>query len=657
MIAYGTIDDGTFPPEHLGFLLGLAKDSDQEIRSSVLSGVRRLRDARAIETLQHVLRSGGESAEVREAALAALVGMSAIAPGDVAALHPGNRGAALTSLQFFRGDPRAITIATEVYLNPAEDPDLRGRAAAVLAEIGGLPEPFRTVAMSPEATEKLRLQALDFLGRTAAASRDPRIGADLTRLFVDPRQGTRLRIAALRAARDVKNLASEVVWRLLADKDPEIQLAAIDLIRTIAPAEEGQERFRALFQQGVTDPRVRLQVFRLGYGNPGRERFIDELLAALGDPQEEIGREATAQLCGMASEQRVRAALRSSLRSRDRPSSVRSAAARVLATCSAPAIEAQREDLDAIFSLLASGNGRAWSEAFEAMGAFGDARSIPFLDEVLHDPASPIGKRSGALWALSGLGSPACPLLIEAFEGPDEALRYEVDRDLTYVAESGELSDAAVRSVIASVGRGGLGSWSVRHLVSWGDLRAVDPLIVELARSNEKTTAFLNQALVQITGVDFGLDASAWRAWRETAGAPGRGPATQPDLPTPGDQEFLAASDRFEARGQIFRADVQFYRDSMPRNPPGLNAWFVTAKILSTSGAAVPDDLLVDRLWFQEGDRVVTSANFLIDSESSIKAALQSFAPSPPSSAAPRGAGPRAPASPAPRPSGAGHVH
>ncbi len=56
----------------------------------------------------------------------------------------------------------------------------------------------------------------------------------------------------------------------------------------------------------------------------------------------------------------------------------------------------------------------------------------------------------------------------------------------------------------------------------------------------------------------------------------------------------------------------------------------------------------------QEGDRVVTSANFLIDSESSIKAALQSFAPSP---APPRGAESRVPGSPAPRPSAPTHVH
>src|SRR5262245_47259463 len=58
----------------------------------------------------------------------------------------------------------------------------------------------------------------------------------------------------------------------------------------------------------------------------------------------------------------------------------------------------------------------------------------------------------------------------------------------------------------------------------------------------------------------------------------------------------------------------------------------------------------------QEGDRVVTSANFLIDSESSLKAALQSFSPTPAPSAAPSGAPPR-PGAPPARPSPSGHVH
>jgi len=63
----------------------------------------------------------------------------------------------------------------------------------------------------------------------------------------------------------------------------------------------------------------------------------------------------------------------------------------------------------------------------------------------------------------------------------------------------------------------------------------------------------------------------------------------------------------------------------------------------------------------EEGERVVTSANFLIDSESSLKAALQSFAPTPSPGAAPRGPGTAPPASPSPRrptpaPAG-GHQH
>jgi membrane fusion protein, copper/silver efflux system len=58
----------------------------------------------------------------------------------------------------------------------------------------------------------------------------------------------------------------------------------------------------------------------------------------------------------------------------------------------------------------------------------------------------------------------------------------------------------------------------------------------------------------------------------------------------------------------------------------------------------------------QEGDRVVTSANFLIDSESSMKAALQSFAPSPTPLPAPGGTASR-PGAPSPRPSSPAHVH
>jgi multidrug efflux pump subunit AcrA (membrane-fusion protein) len=58
----------------------------------------------------------------------------------------------------------------------------------------------------------------------------------------------------------------------------------------------------------------------------------------------------------------------------------------------------------------------------------------------------------------------------------------------------------------------------------------------------------------------------------------------------------------------------------------------------------------------QEGDRVVTSANFLIDSESSLKAALQSFSPTP----APSGAPVASPSRPGPSPSPSApsrHVH
>jgi hypothetical protein len=58
----------------------------------------------------------------------------------------------------------------------------------------------------------------------------------------------------------------------------------------------------------------------------------------------------------------------------------------------------------------------------------------------------------------------------------------------------------------------------------------------------------------------------------------------------------------------------------------------------------------------QEGDRVVTSANFLIDSESSLKAALQSFSPTPSPPSAPAGAPPR-PGVPPSQPSPSGHVH
>jgi Cu(I)/Ag(I) efflux system membrane fusion protein len=55
----------------------------------------------------------------------------------------------------------------------------------------------------------------------------------------------------------------------------------------------------------------------------------------------------------------------------------------------------------------------------------------------------------------------------------------------------------------------------------------------------------------------------------------------------------------------------------------------------------------------QDGDRVVTSANFLIDSESSLKAALQSFSPTPSPPAAAVGAAPRT----GPPPSPSGHAH
>lgn len=593
-------------PECLEQLLALKKDSDGEIRSAVIRAISRIRDPRAADTLQHLLQSDDESAEMREAALTALAGISAVTPDEMVALSKGDRSVALASLERFPGDPRAITIAAETYLNPAEAPDLRRTAGHALAKIGGLGEYFRNVAINPESDEALRLQAIENLGDTSAASTDQQAGAALNALLRDSRQSTRIRLAAFRAAAKLDSVTAELCWGMLSEHNAELGLAAANRIWAVAPTPETRERFRSLFRDGVGPAQVRSYIFGLGYDFTERERFAEDLVLALGDAQEEIGRTAARLLCPMAATDRVKAAFRSVLLTGNARERVRSAVALMLASCPSPPVMLEIGDLGAISVLFESSDDGVRGEAFEAIGAFGDERAIPRLARILGFSRSSDSSRAGAIRALSGLGTPACPLLVEALEGPDLAIRSEAVRALTDLAQSGELSDAAVRAIIAAIARGeGISWWPVRHLASWRDLRAVEPLIEGLTPNDEQTATFFNQTLVLITGVDFGHDKVAWRAWWKGEGSARYVQAAMPQVPDPTTQELLEAPQMVDTGGETLQAEVGFYRDSMPPNPPGLNSWMVTIKVRGISAAPPPSDLLVDRLWFREVGRIV----------------------------------------------------
>jgi HEAT repeat protein len=181
-------------------------DSDAEVRTSALQGLREIEDVRLVPEYAHILRSD-PSPLARQAAAEGL-GQYVI----------------LGELQKIRRDPfrRAVLALQAAYTDPQEDPTVRQRAVEAMAFTGefGVPAMIKRAYTDGEAS--MRRSAVVAMGRSA----DDVWGRLVLRELVDT--DPRMRLAAVQAAGELQlREAMQEVVGLTDDVDAEIRAMSV----------------------------------------------------------------------------------------------------------------------------------------------------------------------------------------------------------------------------------------------------------------------------------------------------------------------------------------------------------------------------------------------------------------------------------------------